>query len=268
MTITKYTFFSPNGDDYPVTANADGKLYMMLTGMNYNDYRVKFWEDPINTALNRVYVNTSLVVGGRYFELTDHAVVLKPAQTNYIHAVIDLASVSDPVTITVEDNDNSNAVDINNKSGVLKRCFDIVTTSGSAVTGASRPTGQRASFESLELSGSAKIDGKLTRKYSNQTFPFGYGVTATAERFGEMVMLTIYGNNTAGNLPSGTLMNETIPIGYRPAGNWTLAVKCSTQQFAFYSLTSAGRITYAGTTVNANSNFRATLSYYTNDAMP
>lgn len=150
MTITKYTFFSPNGDDFPVTANGDGKLYMLLTGMNYDNYRIKFWEEPINTALNRVYVNTSLVVGGRYFELHNHLVTLMPNTTNFVHAAIDLSNTSDPVTITVEASDNSNVTDINNSSGILKRCFDIVTTSGAAVISSRRATGQTIEIAELK----------------------------------------------------------------------------------------------------------------------
>ena len=266
MTITKYTFFSPNGDDFPVTANADGKLYMMLTGMNYTDYRIKFWENPINTALNRVYTNVSLVVGGRYFELTDHAVTLKPAQTNYIHAVIDLASVSDPVTITVENNDNSTDTDINNNSGVLKRCFDVVTTDGSGVTSASRPTGQTTNLETLKVNGNATINGSLTRHTSNNTFPMGYGVTATAFRIGEIVILTVYGNNTAGAIPSGKVMDEKVPLGYRPpmALNFNLSVADSTH--SAYNIGTNGSITWVGNTVPINKNWRGTMTFVTNDA--
>lgn len=69
MTIQNYTFFSPNGTEFPVSANADGKLYQILTGMELDGFRRRDWEQPIDTALNRQYVNTSLVVGGRYFEL-------------------------------------------------------------------------------------------------------------------------------------------------------------------------------------------------------
>ena len=31
MTIKNFTFFSPNGTEFPVGSNNDGKLYMMLT---------------------------------------------------------------------------------------------------------------------------------------------------------------------------------------------------------------------------------------------
>ena len=207
MTITKYTFFSPNGDDFPVTSHADGKLYMMLTGMNYTDYRIKFWENPINTALNRVYTNVSLVVGGRYFELTDHAVTLKPAQTNYVHAVIDLASASDPVTITVEDNDNSTNVDINNNSGILKRCFDVVVTDGSSVTSASRPVGQTATFDKIVVN-----DQEITSAFYN--VPIGNGVTCQFQKKGDTV--TVRWSGTLSAINSGTAFANKAPENLRP----------------------------------------------------
>ena len=77
MTIKNFTFFSPNGTEFPVGSNNDGKLYMMLTGMGYRTIRRKDWKSPLNTALNVQYVNTSIVAGGRYFELLNETVALK-----------------------------------------------------------------------------------------------------------------------------------------------------------------------------------------------
>lgn len=139
MTIQNYTFFSPNGTEFPVSANADGKLYQILTGMELDGFRRRDWEQPIDTALNRQYVNTSLVVGGRYFELRNETVELSPSIVNYIHANIDLTNVNAPVSISVEASDNSNGIDVNNESGVLKKCFDKVTTDTSTVTSATTP---------------------------------------------------------------------------------------------------------------------------------
>lgn len=157
MTITNYTFFSPNGTEFPVSANADGKLYMMLTGMELNSFRIKHWEAPVDTALNRQYTNTSIVLAGRYFELTNETVVLSASSTNYIHANIDLANASNPVSISVEQADNSTAVDINNSSGVIKRCFDIVDTSSSVVTDSIIPkrvtTLDTLNIDTLNISG-------------------------------------------------------------------------------------------------------------------
>ena len=55
MTIKKFTFFSPNGTEFPVSANADAKLYMLLSGKDYSQFSLRHWETPINTALNRIY---------------------------------------------------------------------------------------------------------------------------------------------------------------------------------------------------------------------
>lgn len=133
MTIKNFTFFSPNGTEFPVGSNNDGKLYMMLTGMDYGTIRRKDWSKTLNTALNIQYVNTSIIAGGRYFELLNETVALKADSVNYIHANIDLTQTANPVSLSAETSNNSNGVDINNDSGVLKVCFDVVTTSGTGV---------------------------------------------------------------------------------------------------------------------------------------
>jgi hypothetical protein len=207
MTITNYTFFSPNGDDFPVTANADAKLYMMLTGMSYDNYRVKFWKNPINTALNRVYVNTSIVAGGRYFELTDHAVTLFPESTNYVHAVIELANTSNPVTLTVEKTNTSNNTDINNDSGVLKVCFDIVVTNSSQVTSASRPAGQTATFDKIVAN-----DEEI--KTASGSVNIGNGVTCNWQRKGELVNVRWSGSLSSIN--QNTYFSTPAPAEIRP----------------------------------------------------
>ena len=76
MTIKNFTFFSPNSTEFPVGSNNDAKLYMMLTGMDYGTIRRKDWNEPVNTALNVQYINTSIVAGGRYFELLFISVLL------------------------------------------------------------------------------------------------------------------------------------------------------------------------------------------------
>lgn len=208
MTITNYTFFSPNGDDFPVTANADGKLYMMLTGMQKGDFRRKDWADPINSALNRIYVNTSLVVGGRYFELNSHSVTMYSESTNYIHAVIDLSDTSAPVTITAEKTNTSNNVDINNGSGILKVCFDIVVTSTSAIASAT-PTTQNSTFDKVI----AKDQAIETESY---TMAIGNGVSASFQRKGEIINIRWSGSLTSIN--SGTAFANKAPVQMRPNG--------------------------------------------------
>ena len=139
MTIKNFTFFSPNGTEFPVGSNNDGKLYMMLTGMDYKTIRRKDWTSPLNTALNVQYTNTSIVAGGRYFELLNETVALTANAVNYIHANIDLTKTTNPVRLSAENTDNSNNVDLNNSPGVLKVVIDIRTTDGTGVTKAEMP---------------------------------------------------------------------------------------------------------------------------------
>lgn len=208
MAITNYTFFSPNGDDFPVTANADGKLYMMLTGMNKGDFRRRDWAEPINSALNRIYVNTSIVAGGRYFELNSHSVTLYSGTTNYIHAAIDLSNTSAPVTITAERTNTSNSTDINNGTGVLKVCFDIVVTSASAITDAT-PTVQNFNFDKITAN-----DQEVYTESGN--FAIGNGITCSWQRKGEIVNVRWSGNLSA--IASGGAFANKAPVQIRPNG--------------------------------------------------
>lgn len=159
MTIKNFTFFSPNGTEFPVGANNDGKLYMMLTGMDYGTIRRKDWSEPINTALNVQYINTSIIAGGRYFELVNETIALKANSINYIHANIDLTQTTSPVSLSAETINNSNRTDINNNSGVLKVLIDIITTNATGVIKAEKPK-QVTSLGEVTLSGDARIDGK------------------------------------------------------------------------------------------------------------
>ena len=159
MTIKNFTFFSPNGTEFPVGSNNDGKLYMMLTGMDYGTIRRKDWTRPLNTALNLQYTNTSIIAGGRYFELLNETVALKANSVNYIHANIDLTQTTSPVNLSAETINNSNRTDINNNSGVLKVLIDIITTSATGVIKAEKPK-QVTSLDEVTLSGNARIDGK------------------------------------------------------------------------------------------------------------
>lgn len=139
MTIKNFTFFSPNGIEFPVGSNNDGKLYMMLTGMDYKTIRRKDWSSPLNIALNVQYTNTSIVAGGRYFELLNETLALTANAVNYIHANIDLTKTASPVSLSAESTDNSNNIDLNNKSGVLKVLIDVRTTNGTGVISAKTP---------------------------------------------------------------------------------------------------------------------------------
>ena len=87
----------------------------------------------LNTALNVQYTETSIIAGGRYFELFNEMVALSANSINYIHANIDLTQTSSPVSLSAETVDNSNRVDLNNNSGVLKVLIDIRTTNAMGV---------------------------------------------------------------------------------------------------------------------------------------
>ena len=167
MTIKNFTFFSPNGTEFPVGSNNDGKLYMMLTGMDYGTIRRKDWSRPLNTALNVQYTNTSIIAGGRYFELLNETVALKGDSINYIHANIDLTQTANPVSLSAETVDNSNRVDLNNSSGVLKVLIDVRTTDGLGVISAKAPDNvtylDKVVINSIETkSGSLSIGNGIT----------------------------------------------------------------------------------------------------------
>lgn len=134
MTIRNYTFFSPNGTEFPVSANADAKLYMMLANQDYSQFKLNHWAKPTNTGLNRLYNNTSILLGGRYFELSGEPVQLAPNSTNYIHANIDPSNTLNPVTLSVEQSINQNTVDINNGTGIIKHVIETLVTDATKVT--------------------------------------------------------------------------------------------------------------------------------------
>ena len=133
MTIKNYTFFSPTGTEFPISATADRRLYLMLGGMNYADYKMKHWVTPVNSGFNRIYKDTSFIIGGAYFELKEQAVVVLSNANSYIHINIDLSNLTSPVFLTVETQDNSNNIDINSKSGILKKCIENVRTNASSI---------------------------------------------------------------------------------------------------------------------------------------
>ena len=267
MTIKNFTFFSPNGTEFPVGSNNDGKLYMMLTGMDYGTIRRKDWTEPINTALNVQYTNTSIIAGGRYFELLNETLALKSNSVNYIHANIDLTQTTTPVSLSAETINNSNRTDINNNSGVLKVLIDIRTTNGIGVVKEEKPK-EVTSLGEVTMSGNAIIDGTLTRKRTAKSFPFGYGIVATAERVGEAITLRIYGGNTDAAFSQGKVMNKTIPAGFRPQMQCPVQVACQGQSYASFNLTPDGTITYVGDAVPIRKNFMGTVTYFTNDSFP
>lgn len=177
MTITKYTFFSPNGNDYPVTANADAKMYTMLSGIDYTTFKRKNWSPTTSTGLTRTYVNTSFIVAGRYFELINHMITLPASSTSYIHVNIDLSTPLDPVSITVNASDVSNTIDINNGSGVYRRCFETITTNASGIS-SSQSVPQINVMDNITTGNITALSGNLTNVIvSNKLDAVNLGVT-------------------------------------------------------------------------------------------
>nr|AAT81511.1 putative receptor binding protein [Lactococcus phage 1727] len=211
MTINNFTFFNPNGTDFPVGSNNDAKLYMMLTGMDYGTIRRKDWSETLKTALNIQYVNTSIIAGGRYFELLNETVALKGNSVNYIHANIDLTKIANPVSLSAETANNSNHVDINNGSGVLKVCFDIITTSGTGVTKI-EPIVQTSIFDSVNSNNISVNDISLTgslnvptQKWTVQT---SNGlILQFTKKNNDLVIVEFYGEVTI--TASGLIMGGT-----------------------------------------------------------
>ena len=181
MTIKNYTFFSPNGTEFPISATADRRLYLMLGGMNYADYKMKHWVQPVNSGFNRIYQDTSFVVGGAYFELKEQAVVASANATSYIHINIDLSNLASPVFVTVETQDNSNSIDINSKSGILKKCVEIVRTNSSTITSTTETSQDSDLIKQLKLAMNP-VGTILTT--TNSTNPTSY-IGGVWERYGK-----------------------------------------------------------------------------------
>ncbi len=193
MTIKNFTFFSQNGTEFPVGSNNDGKLYMMLTGMDYGTIRRKDWSKTLNTALNIQYVNTSIIAGGRYFELLNETVALKADSVNYIHANIDLTQTANPVSLSAETANNSNRVDINNGSGVLKVCFDIVTTSGTGVT-STKPIVQTSALDSI-YANDMTVSGSINVPVQTLTQQVGNGLELQlTKKNNDLVIVRLFGS--------------------------------------------------------------------------
>ena len=215
MTIKNFTFFSPNGTEFPVGSNNDGKLYMMLTGMDYGTIRRKDWSGPVNIALNVQYINTSIVAGGRYFELVGETIALKANSVNYIHANIDLTQTTSPVSLSAETANNSNRVDINNGSGVLKVCFDVVVTSGTGVT-STKPIVQTSALDSI-YANNISVKGSIdfpAEKSTVQTAP-GLQLQLTKKN-DDLVIVRFLGS--IANIKKGQTMSRTwVDKPFRPA---------------------------------------------------
>lgn len=181
MTIKNYTFFSPSGTEFPVSATADRRLYLMLAGMNYADYKMKHWVTPVNSGFNRIYKDSSFIIGGAYFELKEQAVVVSANATSYIHVNIDLSNLTSPVFVTVETQDNSNNIDINSNSGILKKCIENVRTNASSISDVTETSQDSDLIKQLKLAMNP-VGTILTT--TNNTNPTSY-IGGTWERFAQ-----------------------------------------------------------------------------------
>lgn len=267
MTIKNFTFFSQNGTEFPVGSNNDGKLYMMLTGMDYGTIRRKDWTRPLNTALNVQYTNTSIIAGGRYFELLNETVALKGNAVNYIHANIDLAQTANPVSLSAETSNNTNRVDLNNGSGVLKVCFDIVTTSGTGVTH-TKPVGQASILDSIyaseiSLKGSINVPtisandislkGSINFPVQTLTVEAGNGLELQlTKKNNDLVIVRFFGS--VSNIKTGWKMSGTwVDRPFRPAVVQSIVGHFAGRDDSFHiDISPDGSITWWGENIDSN----------------
>ena len=262
MTIKNFTFFSPNGTEFPVGSNNDGKLYMMLTGMDYGTIRRKDWTRPINTALNVQYTNTSIIAGGRYFELLNETVALKADSINYIHANIDLAQTANPVSLSAETSNNTNRVDINNGSGVLKVCFDIVTTSGTGVT-STKPTVQTSTLDSISAN-DISLTGSIHVPVQTLTVEAGNGLQLQlTKKNDDLVIVRFFGS--VANIKTGWKMSGTwVDREFRPTVVQSLIGHFAGRDTSFHvDINPDGSITWWGANIDSNAHAtRGNGSYF------
>ena len=248
MTIKNFTFFSPNGTEFPVGSNNDGKLYMMLTGMDYGTIRRKDWSSPLNTALNVQYTNTSIVAGGRYFELLNETVALKGDAVNYIHANIDLTQTTNPVSLSAETANNSNRVDINNGSGVLKVCFDVIVTSGVGVT-STQPIVQTSILDSISVN-DISLKGSIDFPAQTLTVETGNGLQLQlTKKNNDLVIVRFFGSVT--NIKTGWMMSGTwVDRPFRPATAQSLVGHFAGRDTSFHiDINPDGSITWWGASI-------------------
>lgn len=237
MAIKNYTFLSPSGTEFPVSATADRRLYLMLSGMDYSTFKLAHWVSPTNTGLNRIYTDTSLVVAGAYFELKAHTVTLNANTTNFVHANIDLSNVTNPVFITIENKDNSNAIDINTKAGIVKRCIEIVITNGTNVITTTKKA-QKVTFDVLEAN-------TIIQPVESTIIDLGWGMSVTLTKKNGMIFAngtTTPSSNTGAT--GGFDIGVKVPEGFRPRQNNQAIIKAqgNNNQWGSYLIASDGGV--------------------------
>lgn len=251
MTIKNFTFFSPNSTEFPVGSNNDGKLYMMLTGMDYGTIRRKDWSETLNTALNIQYVNTSIIAGGRYFELLNETVALKANSVNYIHANIDLTQTANPVSLSAETSNNSNRVDINNGSGVLKVCFDVIVTSGTGVI-STEPIVQTSAFGSISAN-DISLKGSINVPVQTLTVETGNGLQLQLiKKNNDLVIVRFFGS--VANINKGDMMSGTwVDRPFRPSTVQSIIGHFAGRDTSFHiDINPDGSIYWWGTRIDSN----------------
>lgn len=237
MTIKNYTFLSPSGTEFPVSATADRRLYLMLGGMDYSAFKMQHWTQPTNTGLNRVYTDTSFVLAGAYFELKAHTVTLNANTTNFVHVNIDLSNLTSPVFMTVEAQDNSNNTDINSKSGIIKRCVEVVTTNGTSVV-TTTPKTQKVTFDAVELNA-------ITQPIESAVIDLGWGMSVTLTKKNGMVFANGTTTPTVNASSTGGFnIGVKVPLGFRPRLNNEAIIKAqgNNNQWSSYLIAADGNV--------------------------
>lgn len=237
MAIKNYTFLSPSGTEFPISATADRRLYLMLGGMDYTAFKMNHWVSPTNTGLNRIYTDTSFVLAGAYFELKAHTVTLNANTTNFVHANIDLSNVTNPVFITIENKDNSNAIDINTKAGIVKRCIEIVITNGTNVITTTKKA-QKVTFDVLEAN-------TIIQPVASTIIDLGWGMSVTLTKKNGMIFAngTTTPSSNAGTT-GGFEIGVKVPEGFRPRQNNQAIIKAqgNNNQWGSYLVSADGNV--------------------------
>lgn len=257
MTIQGYQF-----DKMKVTPESDAALFSYLAqGL---DNKVFKGMTATVSGLN-VYIETGkALVQGRFVEVTQQHQLSAQANTSgYVVITIDLTQ-SNTATGTPG---TGNYLPINNQlrlelvetlnqqdlsAGGVIYTLPIYTYSS---TGTSATlTKYKQSFKQPD--------------YISAAFGIGFGVPVTAKRIGNVVTITFRGQNTS-QIPSGTKMNEKIPLGYRPIEVESVDfLTVSRHLDNYYYFDPDGSINYTGEAIPINSFFRGVRSYLTRDPWP
>ena len=237
MTIKNYTFFSPNGNDFPVTADADAKLYMALGNLDYATFSRVDWSNPTQAGLTKTFVKSSFVVAGRFFQAENELVQLLASSTNFIHVVIDLSTPLSPVKFTAEITDNSNTIDINNLSGTYKCCIEKIITNGGSIISTEKIAQNRifdiATIQKAVINTANLVNANIT----------GDTKVKTITTSGKAILDTLEVKN------STLLKNTTISGNLTVSGVTTSKFFTATESVTTKNLTATGKATTNSLTI-------------------